>query len=59
MLGFQARTKVHEGIVEIKQALERGTISGEDPTCYTLQWYKSLLEWEKRVQNLSINGRLL
>jgi nucleoside-diphosphate-sugar epimerase len=59
MLGFQARTRVHEGIVEIKQALERGQISGDDPTCYTLQWYKSLLEWEKRIQNLSINGKLL
>jgi hypothetical protein len=30
----------------------------EDPTCYTLRWYKSLLEWEKRIQKLSINGRL-
>jgi nucleoside-diphosphate-sugar epimerase len=59
MLGFEARTKVHEGIVEIKQALDRGQISADDPTCYTLQWYKSLLEWEKRIQNLSINGRLL
>jgi nucleoside-diphosphate-sugar epimerase len=59
MLGFEARTKVHEGIVEIKQALDRGLISADDPTCYTLQWYKSLLEWEKRIQNLSINGKLL
>ncbi len=36
-LGFEARTKVHEGIVEIKQALDRGLISGDDPTTYTLQ----------------------
>jgi nucleoside-diphosphate-sugar epimerase len=59
MLGFEARTKMHEGIVEIKQALERGFVSGDDPTCYTLQWYRSLFEWEKRIQDLSINGRLL
>jgi nucleoside-diphosphate-sugar epimerase len=59
MLGFEARTEVHEGIVEIKQALERGIVSGDDPTCYTLQWYRSLFEWEKRIQDLSINGRLL
>jgi nucleoside-diphosphate-sugar epimerase len=59
ILGFEARIRVHEGIVEIKQALERGAISGDDPTCYTLQWYKSLLEWQKRIQNLSINGKLL
>ena len=59
VLGFEARIRVHEGIVEIKQALERGQISGDDPTCYTLQWYKSLLDWEKRIQSLSINGKLL
>ncbi|MGA8610327.1 MAG: SDR family oxidoreductase, partial [Xanthobacteraceae bacterium] len=38
-LGFEAKTKVHEGIVEIKQALERGFVDGDDPTSYTLQWY--------------------
>lgn len=58
-LAFEARTKVHEGIVEIKQALERGTVTGEDPTAYTLQWYRSLLEWEKRIEGLKIAGRLL
>ena len=57
-LGFQARTKVHEGIVEIKQALERGTISGDDPTCYTLQWYKALLDWERRIDLLKLDGKL-
>jgi nucleoside-diphosphate-sugar epimerase len=58
-LGFEARTRVHEGIVEIKQALERGQVSGDDATCYTLQWYKSLLDWQKRILGLSLNGKLL
>jgi hypothetical protein len=58
-LGFQAKTKVHEGIVEIKQALERGLVDGDDPTCYTLQWYTALIEWQKRIDSLSIDGKLL
>jgi nucleoside-diphosphate-sugar epimerase len=58
-LGFEPAVRVHEGVVEIKQALERGTIVGEDPTCYTLQWYRSLLEWEHRVKELSMHGRIL
>jgi len=58
-LGFTPQTRVHEGVVEIKQALERGIISGDDPTAYTLQWYKSLLDWETRIKELSLNGKIL
>ena len=58
-LGFQAKTKVHEGIVEIKQALDRGLVDGDDPTCYTLQWYTALIGWQKRIESLSIDGKLL
>jgi nucleoside-diphosphate-sugar epimerase len=58
-LGFEPSIRVHEGIVEIKQALERGLVSGDDPTCYTLQWYRSLLEWERRIKDLTLRGRLL
>jgi nucleoside-diphosphate-sugar epimerase len=58
-LGFEPSIRVHEGIVEIKQALERGVILAEDPTSYTLQWYRSLLEWEQRITELSLRGRIL
>jgi nucleoside-diphosphate-sugar epimerase len=58
-LGFEPAVRVHEGIVEIKQALEKGTLSGDDPTFFTLQWYRSLLEWEGRVRELSLRGRIL
>ena len=40
-LGLAAEKTVHQGIVEIKEALERGLVNGDDPTCYTLQWYRS------------------
>ena len=58
-LGFQPAVRVHEGIVEIKQALERGEVNGDDPTGYTLQWYKSLLEWDRRVAELKLRNKLL
>jgi nucleoside-diphosphate-sugar epimerase len=58
-LGFAAKKTVHQGIVEIKDALDRGLITGDDPTCYTLQWYKSLIEWQKRIDGLILDGGLL
>ncbi len=58
-LGFAPKKKIHEGIVEIKQALDRGLVRGDDPTCYTLQWYRSLIEWQKRIDGLIVDGRLL
>lgn len=59
VLGFQISRQVHEGIVEIKQALEKGIIDAEDQTCYTLQWYKSLLLWSERIKELSYNGTII
>jgi nucleoside-diphosphate-sugar epimerase len=58
-LGSAAKKTIHQGIVEIKEALDRGLVRGDDPTCYTLQWYKSLIEWQKRIDGLSLDGRLL
>ncbi len=58
ILGFEPQVRVHEGIVEIKQALERGSIDGEDPTCYTLDWYTSLMQWDRRIKELSYNGSI-
>jgi nucleoside-diphosphate-sugar epimerase len=58
-LDFEPAVRVHEGIVEIKQALDRGACSGDDPTFYTLQWYRSLLDWERRIKELSLRGQIL
>lgn len=58
-LGYQPVYRVHEGIVEIKKALESSTTNGDDPTCYTLQWYRSLIDWEQRIAKLSLHGRML
>lgn len=59
VLGFQVTHRVHEGIVEIKQALEKGILNPDDQTCYTLQWYKSLITWSKRIKELSYNDQII
>src|SRR5262249_16611316 len=59
VLGFKPSRKIADGVAEIKHAIERGIVAGDDPTCYTLQWYKSLLDWEKRIKAMSLNGRVL
>ncbi len=58
-LDYQASVKVHEGIVEIKQSLEKGILDPEDLTCFTLQWYKSLLEWNTRINEVAHDGKIL
>jgi nucleoside-diphosphate-sugar epimerase len=59
VLGFEISVQIHEGIVEIKQALEKGIISPDDQTCYTLQWYKSLITWADRIKELSYKGEII
>ena len=59
VLNFEPYRRVHEGIVEIKQGLERGVVDPSDSTCFTLQWYKSLIEWSARIQELTYKGAVL
>lgn len=59
VLNFEPVIQVHEGIVEIKQALEKGIINPDDPTCFTLQWYKSLINWGDRIKDLSYEGAII
>lgn len=58
-LGFEPERTILDGIREVRQALVDGTISGDDPTCYTVQWYKSLMEWDKRLADIRRDGRIL
>ena len=58
-LGFRPSVEVRDGVAEIKQALERGAVNGGDPACYTLQWYKSLQAWKRRIDELAEGGAIL
>lgn len=59
VLGWKPVRRAHEGIVEIKQALERGEVLPDDPTCFTLQWYRSIIDWSARIRDLSCRGSVL
>jgi nucleoside-diphosphate-sugar epimerase len=56
-LGFRAEKSPYEGIVEVKQALERGKVDDSIRT-KTVNYYKYLLDAERLLQEVSYNGRI-
>ena len=56
-LGFRVEKSAYEGIVEVKQALERGKVDDSVKT-KTVQYYKYLLEAERLLQEVSYKGRI-
>lgn len=50
---------VTNGVEEIAAELERSPELATDPTCHTLNWYKELISWEKRLNGLRLDGRIL
>jgi nucleoside-diphosphate-sugar epimerase len=47
------------GVKEVVEALRDEEISGDDPTTNTLSWYRQLLDWDKRLADLRLDGRIL
>ena len=58
VLGFRVERTVHEGIVEIKQALENGIVDAEDIRTVTLKYYAYLLEAEKVLKEVAYKGKV-
>ena len=50
---------VENGVWEIRNALNAGQISFSDPTTMTVNWYKQIMEWDKRLNELRIGDLLL
>lgn len=50
---------VENGVWEVRNAITQGHTSFTDPTTMTLGWYKSMLEWNQRLEQLKIDGKLL
>jgi nucleoside-diphosphate-sugar epimerase len=59
VLAFKPEVSILDGIQEILHALEKGVVDPDDPTSYTLQWYKSLMTWAHRINELSCNGKII
>ena len=57
-LAFQPERTPADGVREIYDALKNGHVTPE-PTCFTVNWYKRILEARELVDSISLNGRLL
>jgi len=56
-LGYKAEKVVEHGVREIIQKLECGELDLTDETI-TLQWYKNLVYWNKKLKDLKISGEV-
>jgi nucleoside-diphosphate-sugar epimerase len=45
-------------IIRMAKMLRDGSLK-DDPTCYTLQYYRSLIEWDRRLSDIRLDGRVL
>jgi nucleoside-diphosphate-sugar epimerase len=58
LLGFEPRLTIPEGIREIYEAIKNGRVF-PGPETSTVGWYRALLEAERLVDRVKLNGRLL
>ncbi len=57
-LGFKAERGIAEGARDIYDALKLGAVEN-GPMTSTVRWYRSVLDAQKLVETLTLNGRLL
>ena len=58
VLNYKVERSIMEGAVEVKQALERGQISGDDMRTSTLKYYRYLLDAERILEDVCLKGRV-
>jgi nucleoside-diphosphate-sugar epimerase len=58
VLAFNANVTVPEGIREIYESLKMGLVSAT-PETVTVGWYRSIIEAEKLLSRIKLNGRLI
>jgi len=58
LLGFETTRTVADGIAEVRDALLEGRILQDDPKTSTVGYYKYLIEAERVLDDLKIDGRL-
>jgi len=58
VLGFRVEHSLHEGAVEVKQALQNGTIDPSDVRTSTINFYKYLIEADRILNEVRLDGRL-
>jgi nucleoside-diphosphate-sugar epimerase len=58
VLGFEAQHSIAEGTREIYEALKMGVVEN-GPKTSTVRWYRNVIEAQKLVESVALNGRLL
>jgi nucleoside-diphosphate-sugar epimerase len=58
LLGYRTQRSIEDGVLEIKDALESGLIDYQDERTVTLKYYKYLLDAERLLKEVSLNGCL-
>ncbi|MEI6221560.1 MAG: SDR family oxidoreductase [bacterium] len=56
-LGYKTTKTIHDGIEEIKEALENGSIT-DSPNTITVKYYQYLLEADTILSKIKLNGNL-
>ncbi len=57
-IGFEATVTIEDGVREVYNALKFGEIENR-PDCSTVKWYKHILDAQKLLASIELNGRLL
>jgi nucleoside-diphosphate-sugar epimerase len=57
-LGFEPRFTPEQAARDILEALRTGRVN-DGPTTRTVEWYRTLLEWHARLQEVLLDGTLL
>lgn len=58
VLGFEAQCSIAEGTREIYEALKMGVVEN-GPKTSTVRWYRNVIEAQKLIDSVTLNGRLL
>lgn len=57
-LGYRATRRAEDGVREVWAALDAGTLE-RTPQTITLDWYRQLDTWERRVRALTLHGGMI
>ena len=58
-LGFRVDYGIADGAIEVYEALKEGRLKPDDPKTITVKWYKHLIEAQKLIRSVELNGVIL
>jgi len=59
VLGFETKYTIKDGAKEIYEKLKEGKLNPDDPKTITVNWYKYLLNAQKLIKEVELNGIIL